>query len=316
MKSKKGIIVLVALLVFISVAIALLLVDSDGADVGTTEPQKSDISAVNTLQLSVISNETASYSAFVENENTYGFELVDRNENGVIKYGVSDGFKTIIPCEYDEISILSESRILAQSYASYTAGSFGQIVIYDDSGNIICDDGIFSDAVFEKKDGVYEQTGIGAYKKSKDLRHAEYWVIDQNGNKLSEVYTFIERVASTLPEEDYYAVRIDPDSLYMSSYRLKINGEVLEKVIHNHPDGVKARSVITGKSGNYIHLYGRGNSIEGYNNRIGGYDYVAFEVDNIDDWQIGDTVEIIYIGKIKYGDPPTGELTDIVKIQE
>ena len=146
------------------------------------------------------------------------------------------------------------------------------------------------------------------------MRQAEYWVTDQNGNKLSEAYTHIERIFSTLPEEAYYAVRIDPDSLYMSSYQLKMNGEVLEEVIHSHPDGVKDRTVISGKSGNCILLYADGYYITGYNNRIGGYDYVAIEVDNVDDWQIGDEVEITHTGKIRYSDPPAGELIDIVKI--
>ncbi len=305
MKSKKGKIVLCGLLVMVCIAAALMFADYR-ADV-EKETQKDESSTEKALQLSVTSNEITSSSELTETENTYGFELLTRNENGEIKYGVSDGFQAIIPCEYDEISFLSESRILAQN---------GKIAIYDDSGNIICNEGVFSDAVFEKKEGIYEQTGIGIYKKSSDLRQAKYWVIDQNGNKLSQAYTSIERVASTIPEEKYYAVRIDPDSLYMSSYRLKMNGEVLEKVIHSHPDGIKDSTVVSGKSGNFIYLYADGHYITGYNNRIGGYDYVAFEVDNVDDWQIGDAVGITHTGKIKYSDPPMGELKDIVKIQE
>ncbi len=313
MKSKKGKIALGVLSVLIFIA-AVLMFAYYRADI-EKEDKKSESITENTSQLSA-TNETTQTSVFTENESTYGFELLTQKENGEIKYGVSDGFQTIIPCEYDEISFLSESRILAQNHVPYYEEAIRKVVIYDEVGNIICGDGAFSEAVFEKREGIYEQTGIGIYKKGKDLRQAKYWVIDQNGNKLSEAYTSIERVASTRPEENFYAVRIDPESLYMSSYRLKINGEVLEKVVHSHPDGVKNSTVISGKSGNYIHLYANGHYIDGYNNRIGGYDYVAFKVDNADDWQIGDTVEIIHTGKIKYSDPPVGELIDIVKTQE
>lgn len=313
MKSKKGKIISGVLLVLVCIAAVLMFADYR-ANI-EKETQKIESSTENISQLSV-TNETITTSVFTENENTYGFELLTQTENGVTKYGVSDGFQTVIPCEYDEISFLSESRILAQNDAPYYEDAIRKVVIYDDGGSIICDAGVFSDAVFEKREGVYEQTGIGIYKKSRDLRLAEYWVIDRNGNKLSEAYTSIERVASTRPEEDYYAVRIDPDSLYMSSYQLKINGEILEKVIHSHPDGVKDITVVSGKSGNFIHLYADGHYITGYNNRIGGYDYVAFEVNNVDDWQIGDEVEITHTGKIKYSDPPIGELTDIVKINK
>lgn len=312
MKSKKAKFALSVLLVLICFALALSFVDCRS---GTEkEAQKSESSTENASQLTAI-NETTQASVFAKKENIYSFQLLTQKENGEIKYGVFDGLQTIIPCEYDEISFLSESRILAQNYVPYYEEAIRNVVIYDEVGNIICADGAFSEAVFEKREGIYEQTGIGIYRKSKDLRQAEYWVIDQNGNKLSEAYTSIERVASIRPEEDYYAVRIDPDTLYMSSYRLKINGEVLEKVTHSHPDGVKNSTFISGKSGNYIHLYADGYYIEGYNNRIGGYDYVAFKVDNADDWQIGDTVEITHTGKIKYSDPPIGELIDIVKMQ-
>lgn len=91
---------------------------------------------------------------------------------------------------------------------------------------------------------------------------------------------------------------------------------MLEEVIHSHPDGVKDRTVISGKSGNCILLYADGYYITGYNNRIGGYDYVAFEVDNVDDWQIGDWVEITHSGKIRYSDQPQGKLMAIAKTEE
>lgn len=311
MKSKKGKIVSGVVLVLVCIAAALMFADYR-EDI-EKETQKTESSTENTSQISVTSNETISSSEFMENENSYGFELLTRNENGVIKYGVSDGFQTVIPCEYDDIIFLSENRILAKNDAPYHEDAIRKVVIYDDGGKTICNDGIFSDVVFEKNDGIYEQTGIGVYKKSRDLRQAECWVIDQNGNKLSEAYTSVERVASTIPEEEYYAVHIDPDSLYMSSYRLKINGEVLEKVIHSHPDGIKDSTVVSGKSGSFIYLYADGHYITGYNNRIGGYDYVAFEVDNVDEWQIGDAVGITHTGKIKYSDPPVGELIAIIK---
>lgn len=250
------------------------------------------------------------------NSTAESLKILAKNENGMLKFGVTDGLSNIIPCEYNEISFLSEKRFLAVKGETQRLESSETPVIYDDKGNIICGEGIFTYVAFEKRNGVYEQTGIGAYNKNGDLRQADYWVIDQNGNKLSEAYTSIERVVSTNPQEAYYAVRIDSGDLYMDSYRLDSRGKVLEKVDRSHPDGVTDRTVVEGKFGNYIYLYGNGVYITGYNSRIGGYGYVAFEVENPDEWQIGDTVEITHTGKIKYSDPPLGELIDIKSFEE
>ncbi len=90
----------------------------------------------------------------------------------------------------------------------------------------------------------------------------------------------------------FYAWRIDPVTLYLRSYRLGSNGNVLEE-IDNSEDVYTSQTTIDGKSGNFISVYAERNYLEGYLSRV-GCDYVTFEVDNADSWQIGDVIEITY----------------------
>ncbi len=50
-----------------------------------------------------------------------------------------------------------------------------------ESEEITYDKSLFTDVIFEKRNGVYEQTGIGVCKKSGEAEQPEYWVINQDG---------------------------------------------------------------------------------------------------------------------------------------
>lgn len=131
-------------------------------------------------------------------------------KNGSYYYGVTNKTtgKEIVPCKYDEIIYFANDRILA-SYDNEEpvvspSGSINYgdtIAIYDFYGNVLCPEGTYDRIELDdaKHNGHYEKTTYNLFEAvgvasspnpNGDRIYGEWyaWLIDKNGNKISDTY--------------------------------------------------------------------------------------------------------------------------------
>ncbi len=125
-----------------------------------------------------------------------GFNLTAlyRRRDGLL-FGVSnENGEEIIPCEYPTLYFTGD-RFVCRQGDEQGLGPDDVVVIYDTQGNIVCEGGKFSLVTIDYG----AETGIGV-----DFNEIEWndemmmslggiWVIDKNGNKLSDEYDRIEK---------------------------------------------------------------------------------------------------------------------------
>ena len=124
-----------------------------------------------------------------------GFNLIAAYRNKRLCFGVSNkNGEEIIPCEYPTLYFTGD-RFVCRDGDEQGLGPHDIAVIYDTDGNVVCEGGKFSLVTIEYG----AETGIGT-----DFNEIEWsdelmvslggnWVVDKNGNKLSDEYDRIEK---------------------------------------------------------------------------------------------------------------------------
>lgn len=226
-----------------------------------------------------------------------GLQLVTKYENNKVTYGaVNADFEVVVPCEYNEIKFLSSERILARKGQLNGIEPADIVEIYGTDGSVVCPAGEFTYITYAEN----AKVGIGCKWEANNTDNEKFWLVDLDGNKVTEEYLNLEFISNnkfmawTSEETIFY----DADGTELIRYK---RDEI----------GMTENSVLD-KSGDYIIVNAERNNLDGYSSEKYGSDVVAFKVDNIDDWKIGDTVSIIYKHKFEPGNPPTGELIDIM----
>lgn len=134
-------------------------------------------------------------------------------------FGVSNkNGEEIIPCEYPTLYFTGD-RFVGRRGDEQGLNPDDIVVIYDTQGNIVCESGIFHNISIEYG----AETGIGVVMGEWDnelmVTVGGCWVIDKDGNKLSDEYDRIEK---------------NPDGTYTAyydrqtkSYLLDTNGKII-----------------------------------------------------------------------------------------
>ncbi|NMP37099.1 MAG: hypothetical protein GX051_03095, partial [Clostridiales bacterium] len=111
--------------------------------------------------------------------------------NGRVCFGVADkSGKTIVPCEYYQLSLIGKTRIyVQQGYpGGFEAGD--KAAIYDTDGKIVCPYGRFLGIQYKHdyKSGTTASTGI-AYELNDGGKAPELcYLVNQDGKKLTGAY--------------------------------------------------------------------------------------------------------------------------------
>lgn len=101
------------------------------------------------------------------------------------RFGVAKDGEQIVPCEYDMIEVVSEERIIARIGAEQGLDASDVLRIFDGSGKQLTNDGDYSSASF----GWGEEYGIASkFEYLEDDYKVTCWIIDKDGNKLTEGY--------------------------------------------------------------------------------------------------------------------------------
>lgn len=222
-----------------------------------------------------------------------GLQLVTKYENNKVTYGaVNADFEVVVPCEYNEIKFLSAERILARKGQLDGIDVTDTVEIYGADGSIVCPAGEFTHIAYAEN----AKVGIGRKAKTESTFNMSCWLVDLDGNKISEECSVIHNCSNG----EFMLVTPDDVMIYNSE------GREIERF---KQEGVGLSSTyIVDKKDDYIIVNAMGVYVEGYSNRKYGSNEVAFKVDNIDDWEIGDDVMLINKLKFEPGDPPIGEL--------
>ncbi len=114
-----------------------------------------------------------------------GYIITVKNCGNSYKFGVSKNGVKIIPCEYDEIEVVSADRIVARIGESQSLAPTDILHIFDGSGNRLTTDGDYNYAAFIGD----EEYGVAS--KLDDNYNMTCWLIDKDGNKHSEGYDTI-----------------------------------------------------------------------------------------------------------------------------
>lgn len=118
-------------------------------------------------------------------EQWMGYIITVKNCGSTYKFGVSKNGVQIIPCEYDEIEIVSPDRIVARIGELQGLSPDDVVRIFDGRGNQLTDDGDYNYVAFIRD----EEYGVGS-KMDEDF-NLTCWLIDKDGNKISEGYDTI-----------------------------------------------------------------------------------------------------------------------------
>lgn len=222
-----------------------------------------------------------------------GLQLVTKYENNKVTYGaVNADFEVVVPCEYNEIKFLSSERILARKGQLDGIDVTDTMEIYSADGSVICPAGEFTHVAYTEN----AKVGIGRKAKTESTFNMSCWLVDLDGNKISEECKVIHNCSNG----EFMLITQDDVMIYNAEGR---------EIKHFKQEGVGLSSTyIVGKEDDYIIVHAMGVYIEGYSNRKYGSNEVAFKVDNIDDWEVGDDVLLINKLEFEHGDPPTGEL--------
>lgn len=122
-----------------------------------------------------------------------GLNLTAAYRDKTLLLGACDGAgNEIIPCEYNSLCFTGE-RFVGRRGANQGLDPHDVAVIYDIQGNLVCESGVFLDIIFEY--GAETGVGItmGEWSDEKMVVLGGCWVIDKNGNKLSEEYDLISK---------------------------------------------------------------------------------------------------------------------------
>lgn len=226
-----------------------------------------------------------------------GLQLVTKYENNKVTYGaVNADFEVVVPCEYNEIKFLSSERILARKGQLNGVEATDVVEIYGADGSVICPAGEFTYIAYAEN----AKVGIGCKWEENNHNNEKFWLVDLDGNKISEEYLNLEFISNN---------RL---MAWTSEEIIFYDADGTEFIRYKHDEIGMTQNSIRDKSGDYIIVNAERNNLEGYSSKKYGSDVVAFKVDNIDDWKIGDAVSIIYKHKFESGNPPTGELIDIM----
>lgn len=142
----------------------------------------------NGKELCVLSN--GEYADLRELE--HGFTLLIGSTDNRIKFGVKDSSgKVIIPCKYEEITVIGSDRIVTfDGQIQSLIESDNVANLFDGSGKQLTKDGEFARIFFDDGDK------IGIACRAADPQEGvtpEYWLIDTNGKAKSGKYDSIEK---------------------------------------------------------------------------------------------------------------------------
>ncbi|MBQ2842062.1 MAG: WG repeat-containing protein [Clostridia bacterium] len=139
--------------------------------------------------------------------------LVKHCGNG-LKYGVKDSQeKEIIPCEYDEIQLISYKRLVARIGQAQSIEPDDIVRFFDEKGTQLSKDGEFNSVSFnESKYGIACKLEMGVVEPE-----LKYCLVNKNGKKISDEYDSIH-----INENNEYIGKIN-------SSEMKIDIPALEK---------------------------------------------------------------------------------------
>lgn len=222
-----------------------------------------------------------------------GLQLVTKYENNKVTYGaVNADFEVVVPCEYNEIKFLSSERVLARKGQLDGIDVTDTVEIYSADGSVVCPAGEFTHIAYAEN----AKVGIGGKAETESVFNMSSWLVDLDGNKISEKCRKILNCSNG----EFMLITQDEVMIYNAE------GREIERF---KQEGVGLSSTyIVDKKDDYIIVEARGVYVEGYSNKKYGSNEVAFKVDNIDDWEIYEGVLLINKLEFEPGDPPTGEL--------
>lgn len=105
-----------------------------------------------------------------------------------------DAGNEIVPCEYNSLNFTGD-RFVGRRGANQGLDPHDVAVIYDTQGNLVCESGVFLDIIFEYGAETGVGIAMGEWSDEKMVTLGGCWVIDKNGNKLSDEYDRIGKNA-------------------------------------------------------------------------------------------------------------------------
>lgn len=98
-----------------------------------------------------------------------------------------DAGNEIVPCEYNSLNFTGD-RFVGRRGANQGLDPHDVAVIFDTQGNLVCESGVFLDIIFEHGAETGIGIAMGEWSDEKMVTLGGCWVIDKNGNKLSDEY--------------------------------------------------------------------------------------------------------------------------------
>ena len=105
-----------------------------------------------------------------------------------------DAGNEIVPCDYNSLNFTGD-RFVGRRGANQGLDPHDVAVIYDTQGNLVCESGVFLDIIFEYGAETGIGIAMGEWSDEKMVTLGGCWVIDKNGNKLSDEYDRIGKNA-------------------------------------------------------------------------------------------------------------------------
>lgn len=105
-----------------------------------------------------------------------------------------DAGNEIVPCDYNSLCFTGD-RFVGRRGANQGLDPHDVAVIYDTQGNLVCESGVFLDIIFEYGAETGVGIAMGEWSDEKMVTLGGCWVIDKNGNKLSDEYDRIGKNA-------------------------------------------------------------------------------------------------------------------------
>lgn len=105
-----------------------------------------------------------------------------------------DAGNEIVPCGYNSLYFTGD-RFVARNGSNMGLDHHDVAVIYDTQGNLVCESGVFLDIIFEYGAETGVGISMGEWSDEKMVTLGGCWVIDKNGNKLSDEYDRIGKNA-------------------------------------------------------------------------------------------------------------------------
>lgn len=105
-----------------------------------------------------------------------------------------DAGNEIVPCGYNSLYFTGD-RFVARNGSNMGLDPHDVAVIYDTQGTLVCESGVFLDIIFEYGAETGIGIAMGEWSDEKMVTLGGCWVIDKNGNKLSDEYDRIGKNA-------------------------------------------------------------------------------------------------------------------------